>query len=118
MAGEDMIKRVVGVLIIFAFFVTMAAWAQGDCGAENIDISAGYKGRVPFPHHTHQAAINDCNSCHSVFPQKTGGIGELVDKGELAGKQVMNDVCRKCHKERKAEGLKTGPTACAKCHTK
>jgi mono/diheme cytochrome c family protein len=31
---------------------------------------------------------------------------------------VMTKHCIKCHKTNKKRGEKTGPTTCAKCHTK
>ena len=118
MNPEDLMRRGVWVIFIFVLSMAVMALAGGNRGAKEIDISAGHKGNVHFPHHAHQDALNDCNACHSVFPQKAGGISELMGTGELVRKQVMNDVCRKCHKEREAARQKTGPTACAKCHMK
>lgn len=106
------------VLIMAAFFITVTTWAQENRGAVEFDIPAGQKGSVHFPHHEHQDAVKDCNVCHSVFPQKPGAIEELKGKGELADKQVMNELCRKCHEAQKKAGQKAGPTSCAKCHTK
>jgi hypothetical protein len=30
----------------------------------------------------------------------------------------MNTKCLKCHREKKKEGVKTGPTSCSVCHQK
>ncbi len=87
-------------------------------GAASIEIDAGKKGKVPFPHRQHQERLVDCKICHSVFPQKPGSIKELKAQGKLKKKYVMNKLCTKCHKEKKRAGLKAGPTACSKCHVK
>jgi hypothetical protein len=36
----------------------------------------------------------------------------------LKKKHIMNILCTKCHRQKKKEGLKTGPTTCSKCHIK
>ena len=87
-------------------------------GAENIEIEGGKRGKVPFAHRQHQERLVDCQTCHSVFPQKAGSIEELKAQGKLKKKHVMNKLCTKCHKETKKSGKKTGPTTCAKCHIK
>lgn len=91
---------------------------EQDKGAENIEMEGGKRGNVPFPHHQHQERLVDCQTCHSVFPQKAGSIEELKAQGKLKKKYVMNKLCTKCHKETKKAGKKTGPTTCAKCHIK
>jgi len=85
-------------------------------GAAEIDLPGGTRGLVPFPHHQHQDKLGNCEICHSVFPQKTGIIGELKAQGKLEKKQIMNTLCIKCHRQKKREGVKAGPTTCAKCH--
>ncbi len=87
-------------------------------GAAEIQLPAGKKGPVSFPHHRHQDKLGDCEICHSVFPQKAGIIKELKAQGKLKKKHVMNKLCTKCHRQKKKEGLKAGPTTCAKCHIK
>lgn len=87
-------------------------------GAENIEINAGTKGNVPFPHRQHQDRIGDCKVCHSVFPQEPGSIQKLKAEGTLKKKYVMNKLCTRCHKEKKRAGQKSGPTTCTKCHIK
>ena len=91
---------------------------EQDKGAENIEMEGGKRGKVPFPHHQHQERLVDCQTCHSVFPQKAGSIEELKAQGKLKKKHVMNKLCTKCHRETKKAGKKTGPTTCAKCHIK
>ncbi|MGD2013694.1 MAG: cytochrome c3 family protein [Desulfobacterales bacterium] len=103
--------------IAIASSVAFSADEQ-DKGAENIEMAGGKRGNVPFPHHQHQERLVDCQTCHSVFPQKAGSIEELKAQGKLKKKYVMNKLCTKCHKETKKAGKKTGPTTCAKCHIK
>jgi cytochrome c-type protein NrfB len=87
-------------------------------GAAEIRLPGGERGDVPFPHLQHQNTLKDCNICHSLFPQKIGGIADLIQKGELGKKQVMDEHCKKCHRGKKAAGEKTGPVTCSKCHVK
>ena len=89
-----------------------------DKGAKDIVIEGGKRGNVPFPHHSHQENLGDCEICHSVFPQKTGSIDDLKAQGKLKKKYVMNKLCTKCHKEKKKAGQKSGPTTCKTCHIK
>ncbi|MFZ3049064.1 MAG: cytochrome c3 family protein [Desulfatirhabdiaceae bacterium] len=98
--------------------VSVAAGANPNTGAKDISLNGGSQGKVPFPHHQHQAAITDCNACHAVFPQKAGAIDELKAGGALQKKQVMNRQCVKCHKESKEANRKTGPLTCDQCHVK
>ncbi len=87
-------------------------------GAAEITLPGGTRGPVPFPHHQHQNKLVDCQICHSLYPQKAGIIEEFKTAGTLKKKQVMNKQCTKCHKQKKKDGLKAGPTTCAKCHIK
>jgi hypothetical protein len=94
------------------------AAAAPDGGAAEIVLDGGDSGAVAFPHRRHQAALADCNLCHSAFPQKPGAIEELKGQGLLKKKQIMNTQCTRCHKERKAAGENAGPTTCTTCHVK
>jgi hypothetical protein len=87
-------------------------------GAAEIVLEGGTSGNVSFPHQRHQEKLTDCNICHSAFPQKIGAIEELKAQGKLAKKQVMNEQCTKCHREKKQAGEKAGPTTCTTCHVK
>jgi hypothetical protein len=87
-------------------------------GEAHITLDGGKNGPVPFPHHAHQTALEDCKVCHDLFPQKAGAINALKASDGLKAKQVMNKLCTKCHKELKKEGKKTGPTTCKTCHAK
>ena len=87
-------------------------------GAENMELEGGKRGKVPFPHRQHQKNLEDCQICHSVFPQEAGAIKKLKAQGALKKKYVMNKLCNKCHKEKKKAGQPSGPTKCAKCHIK
>ena len=85
-------------------------------GPDQIDIYGGKRGKVPFPHAKHQESLNDCNVCHSVFPQKTDAIKTLKAEGAIKPKKVMNLQCIKCHKKAKRAGQPHGPVTCATCH--
>jgi hypothetical protein len=107
-----------GVLFFAAVSVTLSGTPVENKGAPEIKLPGGTRGAVPFPHHQHQNALVDCQICHSLYPQKPGIIEELKAQGKLKKKQVMNKQCTKCHKQKKKEGVKSGPTTCAKCHIK
>ena len=109
-------------VVVFAALAAAGwAWASNapqNKGSAEIVLEGGTSGKVTFPHQRHQEKLTDCNICHSVFPQKAGAIEELKARGTLAKKQVMNDQCTKCHREKKQAGEKTGPTTCTTCHVK
>ncbi len=101
--------------------IVVGAWtanAVQNSGAEQMSLEGGSRGVVPFPHHRHQNTLQDCDVCHSLFPQEQGGIERLKAEGKLIKKQVMNKHCIKCHKALKRQGSTSGPTTCAKCHVK
>ena len=99
--------------------IGVSAFAQTqNTGAAEIVLEGGTSGNVHFPHQRHQAKLVDCTICHSAYPQKAGAIEELKAQGKLAKKQVMNEQCTKCHKEKKQAGEKAGPTTCTTCHVK
>lgn len=106
----------VAILLFAAGPVAFSSAPVEDKGAAKIKLPGGTRGLVPFPHHQHQDNLGDCKICHSVFPQKPGIIKELKEQGKLKKKYVMNKLCTKCHKQKKREGLKSGPTTCSKCH--
>ena len=108
----------VSIIAMIASAMVVSSMATQNKGAENLELNGGNRGNVPFPHRQHQDQIGDCKICHSVFPQKTGSIEELKAKGTLKKKYVMNKLCTKCHKEKKRDGQKSGPTTCTKCHIK
>jgi hypothetical protein len=107
------------LVLLFMVSMTIAVAVQAENkGAENISIFGGSRGDVPFPHHTHQNRLKDCNTCHAAFPQEADGIKTMKVAGKLKPKQVMNKQCVKCHKEQKKAGNPTGPTTCSTCHFK
>ena len=108
----------IGILMVAAVSAATSGVTTANRGAAEIKLPGGTRGLVPFPHHRHQDKLEDCNICHSVFPQQAGIIKKLKEQGKLEKKYVMNTLCTKCHREKKKEGLKTGPTTCAKCHIK
>jgi hypothetical protein len=103
---------VLSALLAVAFAQTQ------NTGAAEIVLDGGTSGNVTFPHQRHQAKLVDCTICHSAYPQKARSIEELKAQGKLAKKQIMNEQCIKCHKEKKQAGEKAGPTTCTTCHVK
>ena len=108
----------ISITAMIAGAMTTSSMATQNKGAENIEINGGSRGNVPFPHHQHQVRLEDCQICHSLFPQKSGSIAELKADGKLKKKQVMNKLCTKCHRATKKAGQKSGPTTCKNCHIK
>lgn len=107
------------VCIVWGLLLSADSFAQApEKGAKDITLNGGMQGKVPFPHHAHQAVITDCKTCHEMFPQKAGVIDEMKKAGTLKSKKVMNVLCVKCHREKKAANEKTGPLVCTQCHIK
>lgn len=111
-------RALVLTLIILSITGVLLVQAGENKGAENMVLEGGSSGPVPFPHHRHQIAVAQCDSCHALFPQEKDGIGKRKADGQLASKQVMNKLCVQCHKERKKAGNASGPTTCTQCHRK
>ena len=109
-------------MILFALFtvlitgITIGA-AEVKNGAKEMVLLGGSLGNISFPHHRHQEALGDCNSCHNLFPQANGAIQDLNREEKLKKKEVMNQ-CTNCHKERASSGKKGGPVKCKECHQK
>lgn len=117
MKWQRMAKDILAVSV--ALIVMSGAWtafAVQNGGAEKIALKGGSRGTVPFPHHRHQNALQDCNICHSLFPQEPGGIERLKAEGKLVKQQVMKKLCINCHRTLKRIGRPGGPITCAKCH--
>lgn len=110
-------KKMLPLLIVIGFFIAVqtAFTDSGPIGKAVIEIFGGKKGNVTFPHHTHQKALGDCNLCHHLFPQKKGAIQEMITQRTLIQKQVMNN-CLACHRDKRKQGVKAGPTSCSQCH--
>lgn len=85
-------------------------------GSDSIQIHAGNKGDITFPHHDHQDALGDCMICHDLFSQRKGAIADSIAKGDLRKKQIMNKSCIQCHRDRKKTGKSYGPVNCNACH--
>lgn len=113
MRAKTILIAVVGMLMA----ISIGTAAQ-DKGAEKIVLEGGKTGNVPFPHKLHQDKLDNCDVCHSVFPQEKGSIEKLKAEGELKKKQVMNTQCLKCHRDAKKAGEASGPTGCTTCHEK
>ena len=111
-------KGILVSAVISVLIVVSAAAAVENKGPERITLDGGSRGVVPFPHRLHQSKLNDCGTCHSLFPQKPHAIEELIKAHKLAPKQVMNKLCIKCHKAERRAGHKAGPVTCSKCHQK
>ena len=109
-------------MIFFALFIVVITGiaigaAEVKNGAKVMALSGGNLGNVSFPHHRHQEALGDCNSCHNLFPQTAGAIQELNRQDKLKKKEVMSQ-CTKCHKELASSDKKGGPVKCKECHQK
>ncbi len=85
-------------------------------GDRMLQLESGKFPPVPFPHHLHQAKLNECNVCHNMFPQSPGAIKDLQGKGVLEKQAVMNENCIACHKDREQAGEASGPLSCMECH--
>jgi hypothetical protein len=121
MAARINIRKTITALVFATLTAAGWTWASGaptDKGAAEIVLEGGTSGSVAFPHHRHQEKLTDCNICHAAFPQKAGSIEDLKAQGKLAKKQIMNEQCTKCHREKKQAGEKAGPTTCTTCHAK
>ena len=73
--------------IVFLIVSAVAFAGAADRGAENIKIYGGSRGDVPFPHRDHQDRLEDCSTCHAVFPKETGSIKNMKTAGQLQKKQ-------------------------------
>jgi hypothetical protein len=99
------------------FFGPILSFAGGPQGREEISLYGGKSGNILFPHHLHQKAVTDCQTCHADFAQQEGSLEAAKKSGVLKKKQVMNKTCLKCHRELKKSGEPSGPTSCKQCHT-
>ena len=109
-------KYSVVAIALLGLLVSAVAGISAENGTENMVLEGGTRGKVPFPHRTHQTVLGDCAACHDLFPQEAGSIERLKKAGDLKKKQVMNVSCVKCHKSMKKQGGQAGPTTCSKCH--
>lgn len=107
-------------LVPIAAFLIFAApgISSENKGRKEMTLYGGKSGTVDFNHHLHQTLINDCQVCHKDFPQEKGALEAAQKTGSLKKKQVMNDTCLNCHREKKKAGEKTGPVSCKACHKK
>lgn len=109
-------KNIPLCMLLCVLLISGAAFSNDEpVGRAVLNIADGEKGDVTFPHEKHQQTLKDCTLCHSLFPKQQGMIREMITDGKLKRKQVMNH-CLACHRSKKKEGLKTGPTSCSKCH--
>lgn len=115
---ESMTKRTAFIVTLLGLLVLAGTVVSAENGAESMLLNGGKRGKISFPHRTHQDVLKDCKKCHDLFPQEAGVIDRLKKAGELKKKQVMKTRCVKCHKAMKKDGGKTGPTTCSKCHIK
>jgi hypothetical protein len=121
MNNRTIVRRTQVALVLAALIAggwVGAAGTPANRGAAEILLDGGTSGPVAFPHQRHQEKLPDCNVCHAAFPQKAGVIADLKVQGKLARKQIMNEQCTRCHKEKKQAGEKAGPTTCTSCHAK
>jgi len=107
-----------GAIAAVIFFVSGLFAAEINQGAKDLVIPAGNQGDVHLPHLKHQETLKDCMLCHVLYPQQSGAIQDLKQKGTLTQKQVMITQCIKCHKAKKDAGEESGPVSCRQCHIK
>ena len=117
MKNRKVLNQSILVLLLIAF-CTVSALAVQNKGAANMSLEGGKRGVVPFPHDRHQSKLNDCNVCHTLFPQEKRSIRKQQKEGRLTKKQVMNKLCIKCHKAEKRAGRPSGPLTCKQCHVR
>jgi hypothetical protein len=111
------IPAAVFLLILWGAVPPVPGVAVENKGAEEIQLNGGSRGIVPFPHHRHQKRIGDCAVCHDLFPQQSGAIESRKARQQLGPKEVMNQLCIKCHRAQKAAGkAQYGPITCSQCH--
>ena len=103
----------IGVLLFSAGHVL----AEENKGAASIVLNGGSMGSITFPHGLHQHVFVDCKPCHELFAKEPKVIENMKAEGKLRKQEVMN-MCKGCHKDMRAKGEKTGPTACTDCHKK
>ncbi len=104
--------------LLFLLSAVVVGMAVENKGAAQLTLTGGTQGGVFFPHHQHQNKLEDCQVCHSAFPQEKGAIDKMKKEGKLKSKAVMNKQCIKCHRAEKKEGNPSGPLTCSKCHKK
>ncbi len=107
------------VLFCLALLILSAAVVSAqNQGKKEINLHGGNMGNITFPHHMHQAVVNDCMVCHKDFSREPGALQASKKAGILKKKQVMNKTCLKCHRDRKKAGDAYGPVKCSGCHIK
>jgi len=119
-------KRVaVLIAAVFAFVSMVAFAAEKNVGPEQFIIKEVQKrmGPVMFPHRKHQKVLNqECNLCHHKRQGDATPVRCSVCHGKVKEaptfKKAMHGRCKVCHKQRKKEGKKAGPTKCSGCHKK
>ena len=120
-------KKILGVSVAVIFLaVAMLAFANPQAPQENITFSVegGKKAPVTFSHTQHASVASDCKSCHHKWngegtPHKCDSCHKLKKDGNVP--KIMDaghKKCRKCHRDMKKAGKKTGPTPCKGCHKK
>jgi len=119
-----LILRKDGVLMKKAIFLLVAVAlvlsggllaAEKNMGPASLVIPGGSKADITLPHARHQEVLDDCDSCHNLFPQQAGSIVQMKESGELKKMQVMKQ-CQGCHRELGKAGKKSGPVGCRDCH--
>lgn len=104
-----------GCFLIILFATTTVP--SENIGTADMVLEGGSTGKVPFPHHRHQKALNnDCQICHKAFPREKGVIFKLKQEKVIDKKSVMN-ACQACHKDLLSQGKPHGPTKCKECHS-
>ena len=106
-----------GILTVALVMTANGGICKEDKGRESLVLQGGKYGNVPFPHGKHQGIYVDCKPCHDLFARESEIIDKMKEEGKLKKRAVMT-VCKDCHKDLAAKGLKAGPTKCKDCHKK
>ncbi len=110
-------KQMVMYSILILILSSVMVFAQ-NLGSKDIILKGGKKGNITFPHYTHHGLIRDCLVCHADFSKEPGALDRAKAQGTLKKKQVMYEICLKCHKDKKRAGETSGPIKCSGCHAK
>jgi hypothetical protein len=74
-------------------------------------------GKVTFTHTEHSEDYgSDCDECHHV--EMEGGYNKCSSCHDDLKHTFHKNCYQGCHRKLKAEGKKTGPTTCKRCHIK
>ncbi len=111
-------KRFLILLFATLFGLSVLVFAQADV----ISIDYGSKLFKPteFQHKAHATErVAECSTCHHTEKQVACGTCHMLTKTEEApkAKDAFHKLCKKCHQQKRSEGLDP-PVSCTGCHEK